>query len=466
MKKISFKDIDFKQPKYILPAIIYIPILVTGYFIIDMFQLEVKEPVQNSTAYLNPELPEAQVGKMRSREDYMSENFEDIHDETAVDEIDKDTVKAKDQYKSTYGKQEQEVVNRNAAEMEALRAMQARARKVREEQEQRKKEEERRKMSKDDYVIPISQEERQRARNARMREDQAELDRILARTRNKALAGQTVNGVTYDDEGNPLGDDEDETVAGAARSSRKKGSRNSNGSSDVEYDNGITSAAKQMASAHTPKSQPGVPDAGSETEVVVKKTAGDSQYFSTVSQNDPEEALISAIIDENIKAKDGSRVRLRLLDDVTIGTTVIPKGTYLYATMSGFSSQRVSGKVGSVFANGQIRKISLTIYDTDGLEGLYVPESSFRETAREIGGSALSQSVQLDGSSSTGSLSNWVRSATQQASSRVSQAISKAIRKNTVKLKYGTKVYLVNGSPEQLRTQTSSNRDREAPHNK
>lgn len=42
---------------------------------------------------------------------------------------------------------------------------------------------------------------------------------------------------------------------------------------------------------------------------------------------------------------DGSRVRLRLLDDVEINETVVPKGSYLYATMSGFGNQRVKGSV-------------------------------------------------------------------------------------------------------------------------
>ena len=39
---------------------------------------------------------------------------------------------------------------------------------------------------------------------------------------------------------------------------------------------------------------------------------------------------IKAIIDEDVKATDGSRVRLRLLDDIEIGETVVKKGSYLY----------------------------------------------------------------------------------------------------------------------------------------
>lgn len=70
-----------------------------------------------------------------------------------------------------------------------------------------------------------------------------------------------------------------------------------------------------------------------------------SDYFNTLAVNEKEPTLIKAIIDENVKAVDGSRVRLRLLDDVEIGEIVVKKGAYLYAIMSGFSSQRVKGTV-------------------------------------------------------------------------------------------------------------------------
>lgn len=81
-----------------------------------------------------------------------------------------------------------------------------------------------------------------------------------------------------------------------------------------------------------------------------------SDYFNTLAVNEKEPTLIKAIIDENIKAMDGSRVRLRLLDDVEIGEMVVKKGAYLYAIMSGFSSQRVKGTVKSVLVDDEIVK--------------------------------------------------------------------------------------------------------------
>ena len=52
---------------------------------------------------------------------------------------------------------------------------------------------------------------------------------------------------------------------------------------------------------------------GEEEAQVVRRIRQSSDYFHTVSENDPQPDLIKAIIDEDIKAVDGSRVRLRLL---------------------------------------------------------------------------------------------------------------------------------------------------------
>ena len=182
-----------------------------------------------------------------------------------------------------------------------------------------------------------------------------------------------------------------------------------------------------------------------EPQEVVKKVRVTSDYFNTICENEREEKLIKAIIDENIKAVDGSRVRLRLIDDVEINEIVVPKGSYLYATMSGFGSQRVKGNVTSIMVEGEIIKINLALYDTDGLEGLYVPSSQFRETTKDVGSGALSNTSTLTNTTTTGnSLASWGAQAISSAVQKSSNAVSKAIKKNKVKLKYGTFVYLIN----------------------
>jgi conjugative transposon TraM protein len=187
------------------------------------------------------------------------------------------------------------------------------------------------------------------------------------------------------------------------------------------------------------------PDEDAPVQQVVKRIAQASDYFHTIGVTDAEPKLIKAIIDEEIKAVDGSRVRLRLLDDIEINDAFLPKGSYLYATMSGFGSQRVKGAVKSILVDDEILKVNLTLYDTDGLEGLYVPGSNFRDTGKDIASGAMSGNMTLNNTTSGNSFSQWGMQAIQNAYQKTSNAISKAIKKNSAKLKYGTFVYLVNG---------------------
>ena len=184
---------------------------------------------------------------------------------------------------------------------------------------------------------------------------------------------------------------------------------------------------------------------------LIKAIIDEDIKFHTVSENDPQPDLIKAIIDEDIKAVDGSRVRLRLLDDVEIGSLYMPKGSYIYAIMGSFSTQRVKGSVKSILLYDEIIKVNLSLYDTDGLEGLYVPSSSFRETARDVASGAVGSSMSINQGSYGNSLSQWGMQAVQNAYQRTTSAVGKVIRKNTAHLKYGTFVYLVNGN--QTRTE-------------
>ena len=146
-----------------------------------------------------------------------------------------------------------------------------------------------------------------------------------------------------------------------------------------------------------------------------------------------------------MKVINGSRVRLRLLDDIDIGNRTIPRGSYIYCTMSGFSQQRIKGNVKSVLYDDELVKVNLSIYDTDGMEGLYVPKSNFRETSKDVMGGAFSGGSTLMGTE-TGSdnLARWGRQTLMNAYNKTTSAIAKAIKKNSVKLKYGTHVYLIN----------------------
>ena len=62
---------------------------------------------------------------------------------------------------------------------------------------------------------------------------------------------------------------------------------------------------------------------------------------------------------------------------------------------------------------------------------------------------AFNSNMNMNTGGNGNSLTQWGMQAIQDAYQKTSNAISKAIKKNKVKLKYGTFVYLVNGNQKQ-----------------
>ena len=248
--------------------------------------------------------------------------------------------------------------------------------------------------------------------------------------------------------------EEDETLESLRRAleeARQQGQRQVSGMnsatvSHADDDDEPTPQSKEETNGLVTVNEKAVTEIAEEAEPeeVVKIQKETSDYFNTIITNEPEHKLIKAIVDEDVKAVDGSRVRLRLLDDIDIGERTIPKGSYLFCIMSGFSQQRIKGTVKSVLVNDELVKVNLSIYDTDGMEGLYVPRSSFRETTQDVDSGAMSQSMSVNDGSATSSMGRWGMQALQNAYQKTANAISKGIRKNKVNIKYGTQVYLIN----------------------
>ncbi len=387
----ALKKINWKQPKYMIPLIIYLPLLFVGYFVIDLFHTEKAEIPDGlaTTEYLNPDLPEAKMkgDGIGNKYESMLKSYGKIDDYSALGNIERNEEDTREEYESKYTDEEREQLE--AQEAAKLAEMQ------RQLQESAQKGQE--------IAQGGSPSEEDRIARSKQREQEAmdDLNRAIAQARLQAQQSMMPAATDTADAGQREGKVE--------ASDRKR----------------------------TDDDEP---------QEVVKKVKVTSDYFNTLCDNDKETSLIKAIIDENIKAVDGSRVRLRLLDDIEINDVVVPKGTYLYATMSGFGSQRVKGNVQSIMVDDDIVKVSLALYDTDGLEGLYVPSSQFRETTKDVGSGALSNTSSLTNSSTTSgnSLATWGAQTITNAVQKTSNAISKAIKKNNAKLKYGTFVYLIN----------------------
>ena len=190
------------------------------------------------------------------------------------------------------------------------------------------------------------------------------------------------------------------------------------------------------------------------TRLKVSKISHTDKHFNTVRKAS-QSSFIQAIVDQEIrKGTLGERIRIRLLEDIQIGSRELPKGTYLYAWISGYEAQRVKLTVSSVMVEDEILPIALNIYDQDGMEGLYVPASSFREFSKDLGGN-VTGGMNLQMSQGVSSMNQMYLSALQKVFTSSSQAMSKRIRQNKANLKYGTVIFLID--PEQLNPDILSN---------
>ena len=389
-----------------LPAILYIPILFFGFFIIRLFwgteKADVDKNKLETTEFYNDKLPDANIKGDGIGDKYtnMLNDFGKIKDESAVENIERGGDDIKEEYTSQYSDAEVAALDQNSSQA------------------------------------------------------QQSLERLKQLQEQMRLQQEQDNSLTNDRTGGNTSEEDEtlESLRQALNEARQAGRQQMAGSVDrAENASGEAGLeARQRLEAET-KGEVNINEKAvseiseeAEAEEVVKKQKETSDYFNTITTNEPEHKLIKAIVDEDIQVTDGSRVRLRLLDDIDVGDRTITKGSYLYCTMSGFSQQRIKGTVKSVLVNDELVKVNLSIYDTDGMEGLYVPKSSFRETTQDVASGAMSQSMSLNDGSSTTSMGRWGMQALQNAYQKTANAISKNIRKNKVKVKYGTRVYLIN----------------------
>ena len=112
---------------------------------------------------------------------------------------------------------------------------------------------------------------------------------------------------------------------------------------------------------------------------------------------------IPAVIDGNQKIIQGTVIRLKLLDSVTIGGQLFPKGQLVYGS-GDLYNQRFTLNIRSTHIGYQIFPVDLTVFDmTDGLEGINVPEAVTGDAVKEgaLSGAEGVQFMSLDPSLTT-----------------------------------------------------------------
>jgi conjugative transposon TraM protein len=91
---------------------------------------------------------------------------------------------------------------------------------------------------------------------------------------------------------------------------------------------------------------------------------------------------IKAMVHQSQTLVDGSIVKLRLLDDVFINGNLIPKDNFVYGVAS-LNGERLIIKINSVRHNNSLYPVELSVFDMDGLDGIYIPGAITRDVAKQ-----------------------------------------------------------------------------------
>lgn len=392
--------INFKQPKYIFPVVIFVPLCALVYFVMQTFNGGGEGQTKVATDRINTELPQANAEEAGNKMYEMSRRFDDEDAFTAVGGLGED-------------KEETESIEHGYTEEELNRLDAAEAERIRQQREME------------------------------------ELERSLAESR------RHINSYAYDDHytnaygGGRTGNSQDDFARELEEIQMRSYERQKAIEAGLGYnrpdpeDELKKQRADSIAKAKREEKERNRP------KLVIKSQDTNADRFNTVNSEaeNVDATLIRAMIDKTTKAHEGTRLRFKLLDDVTVNGTRLKKGTYLYGTVTGFGQQRVRATITSILIGGKFINVNLSVFDNDGMEGFYVPESAFRDFMKEAGASTVQQNISFESESGYGSgisgeaialqaLQNMYNSATS--------AVSANIRKNKAKIKYNTIVYLIN----------------------
>ncbi len=176
--------------------------------------------------------------------------------------------------------------------------------------------------------------------------------------------------------------------------------------------------------------------------VVSSLSASSDRTFSTAvgGRKKNFRNTISACISSDQKVMDGQSVKLRTLEPMWIGNSLLPKNTSIVG-LARLQGERLEITIESIEAMGCIMEVDLSVYDSDGQEGINIPNSLESDALKEIGsnmGSTVGSSINI----STNAGAQIVSDVGRGLLNGVSQYLTKKVREVKVHLKAGYKVML------------------------
>ena len=176
--------------------------------------------------------------------------------------------------------------------------------------------------------------------------------------------------------------------------------------------------------------------------VVSSLGAASSRSFNTSvgSSRIVNKNTIAAIVANNQSVTDGESVKLRTTEPMWVGSQLIPRNTVIVGSAR-VQGERLGIEISSIECDGSIYDVELQVYDSDGQEGINIPNSMESDTLHEIGanmGSTMGSSINI----STNTGAQIASDVGRGLINGVSQYLNKKLRTVKVHLKAGYRVML------------------------
>lgn len=212
---------------------------------------------------------------------------------------------------------------------------------------------------------------------------------------------------------------------------------------DIQHPQRVQERLKQSSESKkgkvftvNPKKEIDISTSLQKTSSIIDNSKGNSFYSADESAEfDSQPNAVQAVIHETQIIVNGSIVKLRLSSDINLQGTLIPKNTFLYGTAS-LKGERLEVKVDNIQFRNSIFPVDLTVYDLDGISGIYIPGAINRDVAK----ASADRSIQTLGL--TGVSDSWGAQAAGMGVEAAKSLLSKKVKLIKVVLKSGYQVLL------------------------
>lgn len=144
---------------------------------------------------------------------------------------------------------------------------------------------------------------------------------------------------------------------------------------------------------------------------------------------------VEAMVHETQTLVNGSIVKIRLVHDVFINGVLIPRNSFVFGTAS-LKGERLEIKISTIQYQNSIFPVELSVFDLDGIKGIYIPGTINRDAAKASADRSM-QSIGLSGVSDS-----WGAQAAGMGVEAAKTLLSKKVKLIKVAVKAGYKVLL------------------------